>query len=127
MESEIKNMIVEIEVCTESISEQRKIAKEADKEAATAGVNRVTVFFEGNSVALIVKPNFIPESWFIHFYGGGYMTIPKDVLVEFEIKNQRKNIWRFSLNVCGFIYWNNLIDQDMASDLAKFLNLPLTL
>ncbi|MEN2271663.1 hypothetical protein AAGF18_18750 [Vibrio diabolicus] len=82
-------------------------------------------FFAGGHKALLVKPNPLTGTWLLNLYGAGTVTAPQDVNVEFEVTDHFTELFRFSMTFNGFIYWHDLADEQMAQELATFLNVPL--
>lgn len=108
-----------------NLAQERQRATQEDREAKESGIERITLFFAGGHKALLVKPNPLTGTWLLNLYGAGTVTAPQDVNVEFEVTDHFTELFRFSMTFNGFTYWHDLVDEQMAQELAAFLNVPL--
>ncbi|HHX8304441.1 TPA: hypothetical protein ACVO0J_002337 [Vibrio diabolicus] len=108
-----------------NLAQERKQATQKDREAKESGIERITLFFVSGKKAILVKPNPLTRAWWLNLHGAGTVIAPQGVDVQFEVTDHFTELFRFSMTFNGFIYWHDLVDEQMAQELATFLNVPL--
>ncbi|WP_070964867.1 hypothetical protein [Vibrio sonorensis] len=112
----------------------RETDKKRDQEALESDmqIERITIYLKGDNKALLVKPNkwLDPETWSFNCFESGAISFsskhnPKFSIDSIPAATPEGDLYRLRILWEGFSYWVDLIDEEQAKDLSKFLDIPI--
>ncbi|MDK9739337.1 hypothetical protein KI655_18745 [Vibrio sp. D404a] len=103
-------------------------AKIDDKNALEeSNIHRITLFFKNDRTGLLVKPIPGMMGWMLNLHEYGSLNFQPNSELKFEISDIASGeFFRFSIKSGGLNYWNDLVDEQQAQDLAKFLGIGIS-